>query len=187
MRSMIGSTRRPHSRLVFCAMLVVASATGLAADTQAQDFNRDVRPILSDRCFKCHGPDQAANESGLRLDIESEAHDSEAFVPGDPEASSAMERILTEDDDLKMPPTDSHLTLSSDEIETLRQWVVQGARYDQHWSFKPLPAHVAIPDAGESGAVQNGIDAFVHDQLRRRQLTASPDGGKVAMVAPSQF
>ncbi len=111
-----------------------------AADTV--DFNRDVRPILSDKCFKFHGPDAGARKAKLRLDL---AEGARSVSNADrPQRSELLLRISHSDPDERMPPPDSKLALSADEIETLRRWVLQGAIYKRHWSFLPLRA-VAVP------------------------------------------
>lgn len=146
---------------------------------QAQDFNRDIRPLLSDRCFKCHGPDEAANDSGVRLDLAEDAYDSGAVVPGDIDASSLIERILTDDDDLKMPPPGSHLTITDQELELLKRWISNGAEYDQHWAFKSVPGSVATPgDLENPDWVRNDIDAFVLRRLEANRLPPSAEAEK---------
>ena len=143
---------------------------------QEVDFNRDIRTLLSDRCFVCHGPDEQANESGLRLDIASEAYDWEAFVPGDVENSSAIERLVIDNDSLKMPPPESNLHLSEAEIELLKRWVEQGAKYDQHWAFKPIPSSdsIAVPEMNEEW-IHNEIDRFVLAKLIEHNLRPSSE------------
>ena len=154
-------------------IMAVGSASSIL---MAQDFNRDIRPILSDRCFKCHGPHQAANESGLRLDIESVAHEWQAFVPGDIDSSVAIERVLSADEDLKMPPPGSRLTISGKEIELLKKWVQQGAKYEQHWSFQALPKSVQVPGlANDAKWIGNPIDAFVLRELQKHQMQPSAE------------
>src|SRR6266581_9736254 len=106
-------------------------------------FNRDIRPILSDRCFKCHGPDKAARKSGLRLDVAEEAYaerkksHKHAIVPGKPNESLVCRKIFSTDPDDKMPPPDSHLSLTKEEKEKIRRWIVEGAKYQPHWAFIP--------------------------------------------------
>ncbi len=156
--------------------LACAMATMSLSPIAAQDFNRDIRPILSDRCFKCHGFDEAANESGVRLDLAEAAYESESFVPGDIDASYAIERILSDDADLKMPPPDSHLEITDDELELLKSWVKQGAKYDQHWAFKPLPRFVVVPHFSMlRDWIQNDIDVFVLREIESRGLQPAPE------------
>ena len=171
------STLRVFSLLAMLAMLVVGFI--LPLPVTAQNFNRDIRPILSDRCFKCHGPDAAGNESGLRLDVAQEAYDSSAFVPGDIDASAAIERMLSDDADLKMPPVDSHLNLTDDEIDLLKRWVKNGAKYDRHWAFKPIRKFMMVPHYSMvRDWIQNDIDVYVMRQLDSRKLEPSPEAEK---------
>ncbi len=102
-------------------------------------FNEDIRPILSDRCFFCHGPDSAKREADLRLDTREDAVKSGAIQPGSPEKSALLDRILSTDPELQMPPPHSKLPrLTDEEISTLRRWISEGAPYEKHWSFEPL-------------------------------------------------
>lgn len=151
-------------------LLIIGAASANAADEV--DFSRDVRPILSANCFACHGPDDKARQAGLRLDTQEGAyadHDgSRAVVPGKPEASSLIERILSKDPDLVMPPPKTGHKLTETQRETLARWIKAGAKYDQHWSFKPL-VRPAVPAAKLPAS--NGkppvapIDAFIQTRL----------------------
>jgi len=154
------------------AWLILVPAI-LFGQESSPDFNRDIRPILSDRCFPCHGPDSAANHSGLRLDIGTEAIDWGAFVPHDPDSSAAMERIRSKDDTQVMPPPASKLSLTADEISLLEKWVGEGAKYDRHWAFKELPDSVAVPDTGDSTWPRDEIDRFVLQRLQQESLDPS--------------
>ena len=104
-----------------------------AADVQ---FNRDIRPILSDRCFQCHGPDAAARKGDLRLDLRE--HALTALAPGKPSASEVIARLVHKDPEERMPPRKIHKPLTTDEIETIKQWINSGAEYEPHWSFIPV-------------------------------------------------
>ncbi|MFT5128830.1 MAG: hypothetical protein ACI8W8_002449 [Rhodothermales bacterium] len=130
--------------------LLVACTLGAAP----LEFNRDIRPILSDKCFSCHGP-SSHREADLRLDTFAGATD-EAIVPGKPEASPLIDRILTDDPDDIMPPPDSHKSLSAEEKTLLQRWIREGATYQKHWSFLPLNA-----------PADTRIDALVRPQLPR--------------------
>ncbi|HSJ04314.1 MAG TPA: c-type cytochrome domain-containing protein, partial [Verrucomicrobium sp.] len=106
-------------------------------------FNRDIRPIMSDTCFHCHGPDKSSRKGGLRLDIREEAlkpgkSGAIPIVPGKPEESEIIKRIFTADKDALMPPDEAHKELSSQQRETFRQWVAEGAVYEAHWAYTPL-------------------------------------------------
>ena len=177
----------PHSNPGNAAPPAATPADATAADPAGPvpsiDFNRDIRPILTDRCFTCHGPDSAAREKtgGLRLDSFEAAtatlpHAVTPIVPGDAAASEAIRRVKAADPDVRMPPPESHLTLSPAEITLLERWINEGAHYDTHWSFKPItsppvPAEAVDPNGegeGEWGGwSRNEIDRFILARLDR--------------------
>ena len=123
------------------AIWASAAATTLAA---GPDFDRDIRPILSDKCFKCHGPDTEARQAELRLDTREGAVQS-VIVPGQPDESELIKRITSDDLDVHMPPPETKLNLMAEEKEAIREWIAAGAEYTEHWSFRPLPASVEVP------------------------------------------
>ena len=159
-------------------LLVILLPTALLADDTAGavSFNRDVRPILSDKCLNCHGPDSATREAELRLDDEQGVRKSRGdyhiLVPGQPQQSELFRRIISSDEDEVMPPHDSGRTLSADEIELLRKWIEQGGKYQRHWSFIS-PVRAVAPDVTDHGRVINDIDAFVLSRLQRERLKPS--------------
>ncbi|MFM7740063.1 MAG: c-type cytochrome domain-containing protein, partial [Planctomycetota bacterium] len=116
----------------FCLVLL-----GQPTAAQTVTYNRDVRPILADNCFACHGPDSAARQADLRLDQRQAAIDAGAIEPGDADASALVDRIFSDDPDLIMPPPDSHKQLSAEQKQTLKKWVADGAKYEAHWSMIP--------------------------------------------------
>jgi hypothetical protein len=177
---------------IACCVGLLMSFVGVAL-TKAEetiDFARDVRPILSDHCFKCHGNDEEKREAGLRLDTAEGAYADlggyQAVKPHDPETSELIERITADDPDLRMPPADSGLTLDADKIETLRAWIEQGAAYDQHWSFRPIvrPELPATADAAASfeGGLRTAIDAFVLRKLAEAGLAPSPEADRATLI-----
>ena len=108
-----------------------------AAPTDAISYNRDIRPILSDRCFACHGPDAGTRQADLRLDTQEGAH-LWAIMPGDPEGSEVFNRIRTDDPDIQMPPRAAKKPrLTPEEVELIRKWIEQGAEYETHWAYIP--------------------------------------------------
>ncbi len=160
--------------------------TPLAAQAPV-DFARDVRPILSDRCFACHGPDAAKREAGLRLDVRDVAvkklaSGRAAIVPGDSTLSELVRRLTVHDPDERMPPAASKLTVSPSEVEVLRRWIDEGAAYTLHWSFAPLPAVVELPKVRQSDWVKNGIDAFVLAGMEREGVAPSPPATSAAYL-----
>ncbi|RXK50653.1 PSD1 and planctomycete cytochrome C domain-containing protein [Aquirufa rosea] len=151
------------------------------------DYNYHIRPILSDRCFKCHGPDANKREAHLRLDTPEGAYaafkdntKAHAIVPGNPEASEVMARITSKDTSLRMPPMKSNLTLSPREIELIEKWIQQGAKYKPHWAFI-VPKSPAIPDADESW-VRNPIDHFTYVKMKEKGLSPSEEADKERLL-----
>ena len=127
------------------------------------EFNREVRPIISDNCFSCHGPDEAARKRGLRFDTEEGlfSKTKEGFpilVPGEPGESELFLRITDPDPDERMPPKDSHLSLTDDEIATVKAWIEQGAEWQGHWSFIP-PVRRPLPEVEQEDWVRNPMSA----------------------------
>ena len=125
---------------VGCLLLLQAASSADAAEPLK--FNRDIRPILSEHCFQCHGPDNNTREAGLRLDDREQAiqpaeSDEIAIVPGKPGSSELVRRIFSEDEDLVMPPPDFNKTLTAAQKQMLKQWVAEGAGYERHWAFTP--------------------------------------------------
>jgi hypothetical protein len=155
---------------VLAALLLLAGCVAGAGPT---GFNRDVRPILSDKCFTCHGPDAAAKKVPLRLD--SEAAAKAVIEPGDPEHSRLMQRVRAAKPALRMPPVHSGLTLSEADIATLEAWIREGAKWEKHWSFIP-PVRQPVPDG------IHPIDYFVRRQLERAGLKPSPEAGRETLI-----
>lgn len=152
--------------------ILCAATHGVNQEIQ---FNRDIRPILSENCFFCHGQDPEHRGGELRLDIREHAiakrEDSQpAIVPGDAEASELIKRLVTKDPELIMPPADAHLGhLSTEEVDILKQWIDQGAEYQAHWAFVP-PVKAAIP---QSSGTQNPVDFFIQQRLKAEGLSSS--------------
>ena len=160
----------------------------LASVSPAQhrvEFNRDVRPILSDKCFLCHGPDAVNRKIPLRLDSEAAAKadlgNRRGVVEGKPELSGVIQRITAEKIAVRMPPAYSGLKLSAEEIETLRTWIEQGARWEKHWSFVP-PRRAASPAVKQKGWVRNPIDAFVLARLEKEALAPSAEAPRETLL-----
>lgn len=171
--------KRPSILILLLAALAV-DALALresCADAQAVQFNRDIRPILSDKCFACHGQDGNKRQADLRLDDRSDAVADRggyaAIVPGDAEASAVMTRVLTDDPDERMPPAATNKRLTEKEVELLRAWIVQGAAYQKHWALEPL-RKPPVP-AAEGTSLRNPIDAFVAQSLREHGMRPAPE------------
>jgi hypothetical protein len=163
--------------------LLVGLAVAPAADGPV-DFNRDVRPILSDKCFACHGPDEKHRKAKLRLDVGTDALASGAIVPGQPAKSPLIERITTTDDDESMPPKTSGKSLSAADKETLRKWVAGGAKYDTHWAYV-RPARHDVPRT--RAVTSNEIDRFVFARLEREGLSPSAGADRRTLIRRVSF
>src|SRR5437879_6195005 len=165
------------------AVLALLGGTGSEAAEKLQ-FNRDIRPILSDRCFKCHGPDKAARKASLRLDLAGEAYaerkqsHQHAIVPGKPEESLVYRKIFSRDPDDLMPPPDSNLSLTPQEKEKIRRWIREGAQYQPHWAFIPLPDSVAVPAVKNKTWPRNEIDRFILARLEKEGVKPSLEADK---------
>ncbi len=140
------------------------------------DFNFDIRPILADRCFLCHGPDARNRKADLRLDMPESAYET-AIVKGKPDESELMRRI-TASDDKHMPPRKSNLTLSKKEIDLLRRWIAEGAEYKKHWAFLALPTQVPMPPVTDPKWPHNSIDHFILARLDKEGMKPSPPAAK---------
>src|SRR5712692_7632687 len=132
------------------------------------EFNRDIRPILSDKCYTCHGPDSANRKTKLRFDTEAGARQDLggrfAIVPGDPAKGEMIRRITSSDQAFHMPPVYSGYTLNEREIGLIRRWIEQGAKWQKHWAFIP-PKHSDLPRVANASWPRNGIDYFVLERL----------------------
>ena len=168
-----------------CLPLLAVASFATAAGGKIE-FNRDVRPIFSDKCYTCHGPDAAAKHVPFRLDSESAAKadlagGKHAIVNGDPESSEIIQRITAAKPALRMPPVTSGLKLSDTEIDTLRQWIAQGAEWQKHWSFIP-PVRPALPEVKNAAWPRNPIDRFILQRLEREGLQPSPGASREILI-----
>lgn len=144
------------------------------------DYNFHIRPILSDKCFACHGPDNNTREAGLRLDTKEGAYHAlsenpgmYAIVPGKPEESAVYHRLVTDDETYRMPPVSSNLTLTDREINLITRWIEQGAEYKPHWAFTP-PVKAEVPQDDGNGWARNEIDRFVLQRVKSEGLKPNP-------------
>ncbi len=157
------------TRFLLTLFLLLSVSRGFAAEPTI-DFNRDVRSILSDKCFACHGPDEKHRKKKLRLDVEKDAIASEAFVSGKPEMSLLIARVTASGPE-QMPPAKSGKKLTAAEVETLRKWISEGAKYAPHWAYVAPKQH-EIPNTKSD--TQNWIDNFLLARLEREKLSPSP-------------
>ncbi|UBM58951.1 PSD1 and planctomycete cytochrome C domain-containing protein [Marinilongibacter aquaticus] len=177
---------------VLYVFLLAGCGTDEAESSNEVSYNFDIRPILSDRCFKCHGPDAKNREAGLRLDTEEGAYaalkdepDMHAIVPGKPEISSVYLRLVAEDSTQRMPPLESNLKLSADEIDLIKKWIGQGAKYQRHWAFI-APEKQKIPEAGDDW-VKNEIDHFVAKKMEKVGLEPNEEAQKLSLLKRVAF
>jgi hypothetical protein len=179
--------RLPGSMVVWflVAALMASAATARAADEPVQ-FNRDIRPIMSDTCFLCHGPDKNSRQASLRLDLREQAlqpADSGAFpiVPGQPDESEIIRRIFAADVGERMPPLDSHKKLTAKQKELFRRWVAEGAEYQPHWLYVPL-VRPDVPRVKDPSLAGHPIDAFILQRLDRRSIAPSPEADRRTLL-----
>ena len=172
----------PHARFVLGFVAGLASVRA-----EKIDFNRQILPILSDACFRCHGPDAAAREAKLRLDEQEglfrTRDDITVVAPGKPEASELVLRITSKDEDEVMPPRESSRQLKPAEIDVLKRWVAAGAPWGRHWAYAP-PQSPALPKltVGSARRVRNPIDRFVFARLEREGLKPAPEAAAAALL-----
>jgi len=146
---------------------------------QTVRFNRDIRPILSEHCFKCHGPDEKQRKGGLRLDTAEGAR--EALTPGNPETSEVIARITTHDPDDKMPPVNSPTALTPAQIETITKWIAEGAQYEPHWAFAK-PVRPDVPSVKQTDWPRNAIDNFILARLESMGVVPSPEADRRTLI-----
>lgn len=171
------------------AVLIVAlhAAGQVTANSGKVDFTRDVRPILSANCFACHGPDASQRKADLRLDMREGAtadlEGKRAIVPGHPESSELIKRLVTSEKHLRMPPAKTGKSLTDAQLATLKRWIKEGGEYTAHWAFTP-PRRVSPPPArGElAGWPRNPIDHFILSRLEKEGLRPSPEADRITLL-----
>jgi hypothetical protein len=182
--------QRPGNMWFFLSVILSSTALSAARAEDAVTFNRDIRPILADKCFACHGPDAATREADLRLDQEESAkRDREghaAIQAGDPKHSELAVRIRSTDPDLMMPPPDSQRTLTDEEKQTLLGWIADGAKWEGHWSFI-APRRSALPEVSDARWPRNAIDHFVLRKLDDAGLQPSSETERTTWIRRASF
>jgi len=183
------------------ALIIAAIPAKAAPDPQSDaknskiSFNDTIQPILSENCYACHGPDPGARKAGLRLDRgefayapHQDAHDKfgPAIIPGNPDKSPLVRRIETKNSKDRMPPPEAHKTLKPEQIALLRDWVKQGAPYEELWSFLP-PKHQAVPAVKNDAWVRNAIDNFVLAGLEKEGLQPSPEADRRTLIRRATY
>jgi mono/diheme cytochrome c family protein len=184
--------RHARSRWLLYAALACAvpAATGAEPLPARVEFNRDIRPILSDTCFQCHGPDKARRKADLRLDTEAGAladlGGTRAVVPGKPEQSELLRRLTAADESERMPPAKIGRRLSEREVGLLRRWIEQGAKWQGHWSLLP-PRRPPLPVIKNTRWPRNPIDYFILARLEKEGLAPSPEADRVTLIRRVTF
>ncbi|MGK0187383.1 MAG: hypothetical protein ACI9R3_003170 [Verrucomicrobiales bacterium] len=166
--------------VVWFSLLLLSGHAGSVAEP---DFRSQVKPLLSDKCYHCHGPDSSTRKAGLRLDTQEGAltllkSGMRAIVPGDVSASALVERVSSADPDHVMPPPEAHLDLSQEQVDTLTQWIAAGAKWSDHWSFVPPTA----PPPAYSSNQLSPIDYFVQQRLEQAGFSLSPAADRPALI-----
>ncbi len=194
---------RKYQLIAFCmAGLLACFQFGCSSDSREESFelpetisyNFDIRPILSDKCFKCHGPDGNTIEAGLRLDLPDSAYaplretkGAFAIVPGKPDESELLRRISSQDPDYQMPTPESHLgSLTPYQVELFRKWIQQGAKYEKHWAFV-LPEKAPLPVFKTKEGLNNEIDYFIRARLKEKGLEPNPPADKERLLKRLAF
>ncbi len=161
--------------------LFVSGQEMVCGDEKRIEFNRDIRPILSENCYFCHGPDGKNRQADLRLDQRKFALEQNAIVPGDAASSELIKRILSADPDSLMPPPDSARHLSQQQKDLLSQWVAEGAEYAEHWAFV-APTRPKVPEVAGEVRVNNPIDNFVLSKLLELNIPQSPEADRRTLI-----
>jgi hypothetical protein len=185
------ATQFPLAAAAFFGMLCIAQRAS-AVDAKV-DYTTQIKPLLSDRCFVCHGPDKEARQAEMRLDLrdgataELESGEGRAIVPGKPAESVLLARVSSHDVDERMPPADSNKEpLDKDQIELIRRWIGEGAEYTDHWAFVP-PRRPAVPKPQDALWGSGAIDAFVLARLEAEKLKPSPEADRRTLIRRLSF
>ena len=176
--------------LTLVAALIISAASGVAA--APVDFNREIQPILSDNCYHCHGPDASSRKAGLRLDLKDPAFAGgksglAAIVPGKPDESELIARVISHDAEEIMPSPDSNKTLSAAQKDLLRRWIAEGAVWGEHWAYV-APKRPAVPRIeNHKSKIENPIDAFILARLAAEKITPSPAADRTTLIRRVTF
>ena len=171
-------------------ILLILTVHVEVANANKIKFDRDVLPILSDKCFACHGPDPATRQADLRLDIKegafSEPSGYPIIVPGEPENSELVIRITHENLDTRMPPQSQNRQPTQEQIDTIIQWIAEGAEWEEHWAYNP-PQRIDPPEVQNTDWIHNPIDNFILNNLEKKELTPSTQADKRTLIRRLYF
>src|SRR4051812_20040149 len=167
-----------HSRIILSAAFAVLGTVWNANDGSAAEdvpgFNRDIRPILADKCYACHGPDSGTRKADLRLDTEAGSHES-AITVGDPDSSELVRRVSSADPEERMPPAAAKKPpLTKEQIELVRKWIKAGAKYEPFWAYIP-PQRQAVPQVKQTAWPRSDIDRFLLAKQEAQNLGPGPE------------
>lgn len=172
--------RHHQSAPSFC-LILLSTLSAAAQGSEVPDYNRDIRPLLSENCFFCHGQDANKRKADIRLDVRDEAIKAGVLKPGAASESEMIARLFAEDEDERMPPAKSNRHLTSDQKDLLKRWVDAGAKYDPHWAFqkivKPPPKQVK-----DEAWIRNDIDRYVIAGLEKRRVSPSPEAERTTLI-----
>ncbi len=176
--------------MLICAGLIPLTLVSVVHEVKADDrisYNRDIRPILSETCLKCHGPDSNRRKAALRLDVMDSAYGKGksgevTIVPGQPEQSQLIKRITASDEDEVMPPPAEQKALKPAEVELFRRWIKEGAHYEGHWAYQKIQKPAVVKPRGDGFPIRNPIDAFILDRLDKEGLKPSPEEERARLI-----
>ncbi len=167
--------------VIIFGILLALNVQVNASDSPIVSFNRDIRSILSENCFFCHGQDPTKRKGGVRLDVREDAIKSKAIVPGDVSKSELITRVFSIDHKEQMPPLKSNRTLSLNQKEMLKRWISEGAKYEPHWAFVP-PIRPSLPEVKNKSWIRNPIDTFILAKLVSNNLHPSPEADRLSLI-----
>ena len=171
-----------RTAILFAFAVALAAVSPAQAVTQPPvSYDREIRPILSDKCYRCHGPDAEARKAELRLDTR-DGLASKVIVVGKPEKSELVTRIFSDDDDMRMPPPDARLSLAPQQKELLRRWIAEGAKFTEHWAFLPLPEKINVPAVHDQSWPREPLDRFVLARLEAEKLRPVPAADSLRLL-----
>jgi hypothetical protein len=170
-----------------CLAVRFQRVSASAAENRPVDFNRDIRPILSDSCFTCHGTDDKKRMADLRLDSKAGAFaNAGVIIPGNSAKSRLYQRITAKSPEMRMPPVESGHKLTETQIDTIRRWIDEGAKWEEHWAYT-APRRAALPKVKTPRWVRNPIDNFILARLEKEKLAPAPEADKVTLLRRLHF